>query len=117
VAEGLVVLPQLVGDFAHCGLGDEQSPGGVFKAVFDVAGRDPAGIHLDDQALNALGDGTKVFACAEVIFVDQKANRVIPFEGPACPSITGWSRRSGAPLITMCTPTWACTTRPRARHT
>ena len=30
----------------------------------------------------ALGDGTKIFACAEVILVDQKGNRVVPFEAP-----------------------------------
>jgi hypothetical protein len=35
-----------------------------------------------DAMEKALGDGTKVFACAEVILVDQKGNRVIPFEAP-----------------------------------
>jgi hypothetical protein len=37
---------------------------------------------LVDAMERALGDGTTVFACAEVILVDQKSNRVIPFEAP-----------------------------------
>ena len=52
------------------------------------APRDSVGIFhafqgdLVDAMERALGDGTKIFACAEVIRVDQKGNRVIPFEAP-----------------------------------
>jgi hypothetical protein len=54
-AEGLVVLPQPVGDLAHRRFGDQQLAGGVPEGVLDVAGRQAPGIHLGDQALQDVG--------------------------------------------------------------
>lgn len=49
--EGLVVLPELVGDLRDRRLGDEQLPGGVFEGVFDVSCRQAPGVHLGHQAI------------------------------------------------------------------
>ena len=52
--EGLVVLPQPVGDLADRGLGDQQLPGRIPEGVLHVPGRQAAGIHLVDQRLQHL---------------------------------------------------------------
>ena len=60
----------------HADYGQERAPRqrvGIFHAFQG---------DLVDAMERALGDGTKIFACAEVILVDQKSNRVIPFEAP-----------------------------------
>ena len=54
--------------------------------------------NLVDAMERALGDGTKIFACAEVILVDQKSNRVIPFEAP------GFSEYYGVVSALGCSP-------------
>ena len=52
--EGLVVLPQPVGDLADRGLGDQQLPGRVPEGVLHVPGGQAAGVHLVDQRLQHL---------------------------------------------------------------
>jgi hypothetical protein len=52
--EGLEVLPQPVGDLADLALGDQQLARSVAEGVFDIAGGQPAGIHLVDQRLEHL---------------------------------------------------------------
>jgi hypothetical protein len=48
-----------------------------------------------DAMEKALGDGTKVFACAEVILVDQKSHRVVPFEVPTLSEYHGLVTATG----------------------
>ena len=54
-AEGLVVLPELVGDLGDRGLGDEQLAGRVTEGVLHVARGQPSGVHLGHQAFEDVG--------------------------------------------------------------
>jgi hypothetical protein len=49
--EGFVLLPQPLGDLAHCGAAQQAPAGGVPKGGFDVARAQAAGEHLHRQAL------------------------------------------------------------------
>ena len=53
--EGLVVLPQPVGDLGDGGLRDEQLARGVSEGVLDVAGRQSPGAHLGDEVVQDVG--------------------------------------------------------------
>jgi hypothetical protein len=52
--EGLVVLPEPVGDPGDGRLGDQRLSGGIAEGVFHVAGGQPARVHLTHQALQHL---------------------------------------------------------------
>jgi hypothetical protein len=52
--EGLVVLPQPVGDLRNGRLGDQQLAGGIAEGILDIAGGQSPGIHLGDQSLEHL---------------------------------------------------------------
>jgi hypothetical protein len=49
--EGLVVLPQPVGDLRHGRLGDEHVPRRIAEGILHIAGGQPARVHLGDQPL------------------------------------------------------------------
>ena len=54
-AEGLVVLPQAVGDLAHGAAGEQQLPVGTPERILDVAGGQPPRVHLHHEPIQRLG--------------------------------------------------------------
>jgi hypothetical protein len=50
-AERLVVLPQAVGDLAHCGARQQQLAVGTAERVLDVARGEPSRVHLHRQTI------------------------------------------------------------------